>query len=597
MQSPLETSVTLDDVLTVVTSKRVPLAPELAGYLVLAITDASASTDGDLDRSAVYISDEGTLAIVRAKKEPAATSDEVELSIRSVLLTLLEASGSQTPALGAVARKKAPAGLPGLAKELEVALIPANRSAGKRALARMSREVKRVTQGVGRNASSPPSSKPPSVPPPIVSSDAPKPELPRLIRPDSVPPPSSPPNPGEGILPKKKLFGGDEVDSLLSSFEVGAGGSDTAMSKDLKAMVGLEPTPPPPMAPFAVPPAHTDALPSSDLPPAVRRSSSPPPAPSGASDGVEDLLALAESSAPVSSQRSSQPPRVEAKRSSFPPQSAEEVKAVVTRQRVPFPSNAPPAPANPATRSLTPAGYAEPRAPKTGMLLMLLALVALVGAAYALFRLNPGVLSGRTAEQVAKERREYEQAVVDRDKTEAALRCHATVVVASAPAGSEVLLRVGQAPVDVERMPVGTRLEFVATAEGFAPKRTVVPAGAIWDKGADGKPRFEVAVQLDPSRSKTGADPWPPGEPGSEVGGKGAPGTVHVVATPKGAELWLLAGIGPEAKLEQLRCDADVEILVAGPLSKRTRLKASAKDVAAAAVDSSGAKLLTLSAK
>ena len=39
---------------------------------------------------------------------------------------------------------------------------------------------------------------------------------------------------------------------------------------------------------------------------------------------------------------------------------------------------------------------------------------------------------------------------------------------------------MGQAPVDIDHMPVGARLEFVATAEGYAPKRTVVPAGYVW---------------------------------------------------------------------------------------------------------------------
>lgn len=126
-------------------------------------------------------------------------------------------------------------------------------------------------------------------------------------------------------------------------------------------------------------------------------------------------------------------------------------------------------------------------------------------------------------------------------------------------------------------MPVGARLEFVATAEGFAPKRTVVPAGAPWDPGSDGKPRFEVAVQLEKSTKPKG-DVWPPGEPGSEVGGKGPPGTVHIVSTPRGAEIWLLAGIGPEARVEQLPCDTDVDVLVAGPTTLRKRMHVAAGD-------------------
>ena len=80
----------------------------------------------------------------------------------AILAKLLDASGSATPALTASARRKAGAGLPALVAELEAALIPVNRAAGRRALARLAREVKRVTLGVGRNA---------SVPPPCAASD------------------------------------------------------------------------------------------------------------------------------------------------------------------------------------------------------------------------------------------------------------------------------------------------------------------------------------------------------------------------------------------------------------------------------------------
>jgi hypothetical protein len=133
--------------------------------------------------------------------------------------------------------------------------------------------------------------------------------------------------------------------------------------------------------------------------------------------------------------------------------------------------------------------------------------------------------------------------------------------------------------VDIPHLPVGARLEFVATAEGFAPKRVVVPAGATWDNGPDGKPRFEVAVQLDHSNPKAKlGDSWPPGEAGSEVGGKGAPGTVHTVSTPRGAEIWMLAGLGPEALVEQLPCDQSIEVLVAGPTTFRKRLHAAPAD-------------------
>ena len=157
--------------------------------------------------------------------------------------------------------------------------------------------------------------------------------------------------------------------------------------------------------------------------------------------------------------------------------------------------------------------------------------------------------------------------------------CMGTLVVTDVPARAEVLLREGQAPVEIPRMPVGARLEFVATAEGYAPKRVVVPGGVPWDSGPDGKARFEAAVQLDPSKAHgTANDPWPVGEPGSAVGGEGPPGTVRVVANPRGAEVWMLAGIAPGARIERLRCDRDIDVLLAGPTTYRNRLRVRASD-------------------
>ena len=145
-----------------------------------------------------------------------------------------------------------------------------------------------------------------------------------------------------------------------------------------------------------------------------------------------------------------------------------------------------------------------------------------------------------------------------------------------APEGSEILLRVGQSPADIDRMPVGVRLEFVASAEGYEPKRAVVAAGGAWDKGANGRPRHELTVQLERSKAKPGQpDAWPPGEPGSVIGGSGngAGGVVHLVSSPQGAEVWLLAGLGPRETVDDLAaCDVDVDLLIAGPKLFRKRL-------------------------
>jgi hypothetical protein len=215
---------------------------------------------------------------------------------------------------------------------------------------------------------------------------------------------------------------------------------------------------------------------------------------------------------------------------------------------------------------------------KVYILFSLLALMTI--GTVTLLRLKPGVLTGRTPEVVEAERQEAAAAAASIAARKAAGPCRATLVVSDVPQGAEVLVRSGVSPIDVDRLPSGARLEFVALSDGYAPRRGVVPQGAAWDS-VNGKPRFELPIQLEKSHAKSGTlDPWPPADPGSVVGGQGPPGTVHLVTSPKGAEVWMVAGGAPEAKLEALACGAGMELLVAGtsqgqPFRRRLRVDAS----------------------
>jgi len=304
MSGSLEASVTLEEVFAVVVAKRVPLAPELAGYLSLEIAEEAEAASGEIDPRVVFIGDEGTVALVRPKRDPSRfEAGEAEASVRAILARLLDASGSQTPALGAAARRTKGIGMAGLVEELEAALIPVNRAAGRRALARLAREVKRVTLGVGRNASrpsapsynsvrdaEPPSragsqpengvvrplreatpappvaretaAQPPSVqrdlePPPPAAMREPGLAPPQTREPTPAPPSvSAPPSLRESELPTTEITREqldsaqppvrDAVDQLLDQFGVSERGEQIA-ARELKKLVGLEPTPPPPI--------------------------------------------------------------------------------------------------------------------------------------------------------------------------------------------------------------------------------------------------------------------------------------------------------------------------------------------------------------
>lgn len=555
MTDALAGSVTLLDVLSIVSQRRVPLAPELAGYLALEIAEQCAADDSLVDASTVYVSEEGSVAVVRAKKGE--TSGSTEASIRALLGKLLEASGSQTPALAAAARKKPGAGVGSVTEDIEAALIPVNRAAGRRALARLAREVKRVLLGVGRNASVPPPARPPSERPPPPASTFEEEENPTTARreipaevladavnskkaPDAPVSLSDLPTVGltrEDLDHAKSQAKRDSVDSLLDNFEVSDKREDKALSRELKEMVGLDPTPPPP-----------GAMTAED-------------------EGLDALLADEPAAKAASSVRTQTKPE-----GKLPKARAKQVSYADDRQLPTSPSQV-----KRATASIT-SEHLRPKKRGSAPLVIALVLAALV--AVGLWQLKPGFLTGRTPEKIQQEKDEAERERQRIAALNAIPQCRTSLVVSNAPDDSEILLRAGQAPVDIEHMPVGVRLEFVATADGFAPKRVVIPQGTAWDTGAGGKPRFELGIQLDKSKAKPGqVDPWPPGEPGSEVGGKGngVPGTVHAISTPKGAELWLLAGLGPSATVDDLAaCDTDVDVLAAGPKTYRKRVHVAA---------------------
>jgi hypothetical protein len=137
-----------------------------------------------------------------------------------------------------------------------------------------------------------------------------------------------------------------------------------------------------------------------------------------------------------------------------------------------------------------------------------------------------------------------------------------------------------------------------ATAAGHAPQRGVVKADAVWESGPDGNSRIDLAITLKASSTKPGkVDPWPAPEAGTTVGGAGPPGTVHVVTSVRGADVWMLVGLGPEARIEQLACDEAVDVLLAGSSQLRKRLHVDEKAIQAAGADPKGAGVVTVSAR
>ncbi|WP_437586591.1 hypothetical protein [Sorangium sp. So ce1000] len=138
--------VTLEEVVAAAHARSASLVPETSGYLALAVSDATSRLPLRLDDHAVLLTTEGTVT-VRSRGEPVAPAEAARL-LRDLLARLLAASAGSMPNLTATARPR-PASEQDpevVARELEAALIPVNRNAARRALARLARETLRAKE-------------------------------------------------------------------------------------------------------------------------------------------------------------------------------------------------------------------------------------------------------------------------------------------------------------------------------------------------------------------------------------------------------------------------------------------------------------------
>ena len=140
--------------------------------------------------------------------------------------------------------------------------------------------------------------------------------------------------------------------------------------------------------------------------------------------------------------------------------------------------------------------------------------------------------------------------------------CVTTLILRDLPSPHEVLVRLGSAPLETRPLPVGVRLELVATAPGHKPKRVVVPADATWSESVAGQRSMKLQISLEPGATTE----WPDA-PLGEVGGVGPAGQLDIEAVPPGTELWLVAnaGVGAEQSLT-VSCDDAPHLMVVNPL-------------------------------
>ena len=113
---------------------------ELAGYLALGVLEAM-DAPGRVVAEDIQLTDSGRLVLLRVLPSAAEAS---EFCLRGLLRQILDVSSVPSPALLRVASVQSGNSEVSFAKQLQTALIPVNRAAARRALARLHRELMRA---------------------------------------------------------------------------------------------------------------------------------------------------------------------------------------------------------------------------------------------------------------------------------------------------------------------------------------------------------------------------------------------------------------------------------------------------------------------
>ena len=138
--------VTLDEVFAAASARAASLVPETSGYLALAVGDATSRLPLLYDDRALLLTTEGSMSTSR--RGDVVAPERAAKAMRDVLARLLAVSSGTMPGLAAAARprEESARGVDAVIEEIEAALIPVNRAAARRALARLSRETLRARE-------------------------------------------------------------------------------------------------------------------------------------------------------------------------------------------------------------------------------------------------------------------------------------------------------------------------------------------------------------------------------------------------------------------------------------------------------------------
>jgi hypothetical protein len=136
-----------------------------------------------------------------------------------------------------------------------------------------------------------------------------------------------------------------------------------------------------------------------------------------------------------------------------------------------------------------------------------------------------------------------------------------TIDVAVTPPDAQVFVFVGRGPAVADDLAVGAAHEFIVFDQGLKPSRAIVQKGASWAT-TDAGPLYELAVQAQPAEPSAGATVLgsPQAEPGAPA--PGPRGTIRVITNPPAAKVYRFVGTGPAVRIPVSSIHEGQEVLV-----------------------------------
>jgi hypothetical protein len=143
---------TVEEVIEVMKERCVRIPSEIGAFVALEVCEALEAGPAVVKKGDVRIADDGTISVFAPPGS--ATSEEAARSVVSLLGSLLVAAGTGVPRVLVGLIERGPSSgrwdLSSLRDDLEASLVPLNRGAARRVLARMLREVRKPRPEIGR---------------------------------------------------------------------------------------------------------------------------------------------------------------------------------------------------------------------------------------------------------------------------------------------------------------------------------------------------------------------------------------------------------------------------------------------------------------